>query len=148
IKINRGAWATLLLLACGPPAGTPGADAGVPVTARYPVIPNGGGPVLSRSGLVAVTWAGDARAAELDAFVDWLSSSGWLTEAGAEYGVQRVMSAAPVTLRGAPGEVVRVDDVKALIAAAAADGGLPAAAPGAAPLVYLLFLPDGSALLD
>jgi hypothetical protein len=91
---------------------------------------------------------GDARATELNGFVAWLASSGWLTEAGGEYGVTTVDGAAPVTLGGAPAPVLSVDEVKALIAGAAADGGPPTAAASGPSLVYVLFLPGGTVLTD
>ncbi|MBK7857533.1 MAG: hypothetical protein IPJ65_02685 [Archangiaceae bacterium] len=121
----------LCAVACSsPPPGLP--DGGA--LRRYPSVPSGGAPVLADAALVSVSFVGDGRTPEHDAFTRWLAESGWLLERTREYGVQRVSYRGGVVVDGAAGS-------DSALRAVLADTLQPAA-------LYLVWMPEGRPILD
>ncbi len=110
----------------------------------YPQIPNGGGPTLASTDVATASYAGDAHHADITAFVDWMSQSGWPSRVAGEYGVRSVTHRADVVLSGPAPSALTDDDVQTLLLSKIADGTLPSAPAASPPFLYLLFFPDGA----
>jgi hypothetical protein len=115
--------------------------------APYPLVPTGGGPVLSTVPVVTVAFAGDSHTPDLTAFVDWLSQSTWPGLVASEYGVRGFEHQAHVDLTATAPPSVMDDDVQALLAAQLGAGTLPSAPASGPPIVYVLFYPDGTTVM-
>ncbi len=134
----------LVLAACSAPIPA-GPDASTPI-ARYPAVPFNSGPVLKTAQLQLVSYAGDARAADIDAFLETLVQSGWLPTTTGEYGVTTVTHAKAVTLAATAAAAVVLTDVRTSVSGWVKDGTLSTAAQGEAPYLYVVLLPDGTSL--
>lgn len=117
----------------------------------FPQVPNNSGvATLHHVQVVTITYAGDGRAADLEDFDSWVTGSAWLTEVGADYGVQTGANVANVHLTDAVPHTITDDAIQTLLVTRLDDGTLPA--PGATladgtkitePL-YSLFFPQGT----
>jgi hypothetical protein len=83
--------------------------------AKSPQIPNNGGPTLKHPKLVTITYPGFAHEAEIKAFGDWVVTSKWLSDVGADYGVGAGEHIHVVLKEPAPASMATADDQKRIL---------------------------------
>jgi hypothetical protein len=106
-----------------------------------------GGPIIAKPRLVAVTFAGDPLADQLEAFVRALGGSMYFAQIGADYGVGPASALAPVRVaESGPASATDVD-VKGWIAGKL-DGTHPEFSPAADDVIYVLFYPQTTTLRE
>jgi hypothetical protein len=93
------------------------------VKAPLPTVPNQGGPVLAHMKLVTVTFPSFQFETQVEEFGNWVVSSSWLTEVGAEYGVGTGTATNVILPSAAPANIDE-PGIDALIAGAIKAGTL------------------------
>ncbi len=139
-QARRAAGAIALLAACSSSSSHPDAYPAATHT-PYPQVPDQGGPKLAHPQLVTVTFANDSRAADLEAFAQWIATSDWLTAVGAEYGVHTGGVAGVAHRPETPPAALTSADVEAYLAAGIADGSIPQPA-NLADALYMVYYPS------
>ena len=115
-----------------------GIDAGVVAHVALPVVPFGGGPILSSVDLVGVFSPGDPNVDALKSFNSWISASSWYTTAGKEYGIDAGTSRAFVLDAGYPHPQDDTTEQEQFILAQIAAGNLPRPT---AQTLYMFYVP-------
>lgn len=145
-RLRRGVVALAFLAACGDNLSPP--DASV-VTGFVPAphvplprVAQHSGTVLAQLQLVTITYADDARRAQLESFADAVLTSHWYTAIGAEYHVDHGVSLPAVHLDHSPASLSR-DDIAAALTALATSHQAPTP-PKDVPnqIVYALYVPS------
>jgi hypothetical protein len=108
----------------------------------FPAVKSYGGPTLATPTIVTVTYTGYAFDAESDAFDQWIATSDWLAETGADYGVGKGSWLKHVTLSDTPPATLDIDGVGPLLEPRFADGTLPDPATLTDPLYVVRFPPE------
>lgn len=108
-----------------------------------PQIGNAGGPVLPSPKIVAVTFADDALAADLDRFVGTVGASDYWSATTAEYGVGPATALPPVMLAETAPPAIRDSEIATWLAGKL-DGTHPEFPPPDDQTLYVLFFPDGT----
>jgi hypothetical protein len=117
----------------------------------FPQVPNNSGvQTLQHAQVVTITYAGDARVADIEDFDSWLAASPWLAEVGADYGVLAGKNIANVHLTETVPAAITDDEIQTLLVGKLNSGILPP--PGTvlpdgttvSEPVYSLFFPQGT----
>jgi hypothetical protein len=111
----------------------------------FPAVTDHGGPVLAAPTLITVTFSGYAYDAEADAFDQWIATSDWLAQTGADYGVGKGSWLKHVTLADAAPATLDYADVGPLLEPRFADATLPDPAT-LTDALYLVHFPPSSML--
>jgi hypothetical protein len=135
-------------------APTPAVDHGAPSTifpafaARPPQVVNKGGAVAASPELVTVTWPNDASADTFEALADAIGQSNYWSQIVSQYGVGKATSDAldHVRMTTPLPTTVLTTDLEQLIADNA--DGDSATWPAGAGVIYTLYLPNGTKLVD
>jgi hypothetical protein len=118
-----------------------GSDAFAGPHARFPQVPNMGGPRLVSPAPVTVTFQGDARNAEFEAYAQWIVGSTWLATVGGEYGVGAGTVGGAVQLDETPAAMLTSGDIEARLASGIKDGSIPTPASGLGNALYMVYYP-------
>ena len=106
----------------------------------FPQVPNNSGtPTLKHVQVVTITYASDARVADLEDYDRWIVGSAWLTTVGADYGVQTGKNISNVHLPESVPSAITDDEIQTLLVTKLNSGALPT--PGTV-------LPDGSTVTE
>lgn len=132
----------------GGAGGDPGTGGGAGMAAfspfphpAYPVITNGGGPILNKVQLVTVTFAGYNNEAKVQALGDAIVQSEWLAAVGADYGVGKGTHVAKVVLQEAAPAAITDAQIKTLLTDRQNSGILPKA-PANSDYMYMIYFPS------
>jgi hypothetical protein len=107
----------------------------------FPVVKNYGGPSLTTPTIVTVTFTGYAYDTQADAFDQWVATSDWLAQAGADYGVGKGSWYGHVTLSTTPPATLDYTGFGALLDPSFADATLPDPATLTDPIYVVRFPP-------
>jgi hypothetical protein len=104
-------------------------------------IPDQGGPRIHHPALVTITFAGDSRRAELEAYARWIVGSNWLLTTGASYGVGAGTIAGAVVRTETPPATITDVQIENFIATGILDGSIPTPSTGIADAIYIIYYP-------
>ena len=111
-----------------------------------PQVVDAGGPVLSHPRFVPIVFAGDARMADITAFIQALGTSTYWTSIASEYGVGPASAAAPIVVDETPPASMQLPDVTTWLAGKLdgthADFGIPDPSS-----VYVIYYPASTTQL-
>jgi hypothetical protein len=123
-----------------------GLDAGPFEMATHPAFPQvtfHNGPILAAPDIVTITFAGYAYESEVQAFGDWVATSDWLSQVGADYGVGKGAHVKRVVLAEVAPSAVTSDQIEALLGAKITDGTLPDPSTDKN-LLYVIYYPSNT----
>jgi hypothetical protein len=106
-------------------------------------VPNQGGPRLQHPAVVTVTYSGDTRNTQFEAYAEWIVGSNWLTTVGQDYGIGSGTVAGKVQLTtSAPTTMQTSGDIETFLATGIMNGTIPQPTGGLADALYMLYIPN------
>jgi hypothetical protein len=147
-RADSGPLATVDAGADAGPSTDAGSDAGPFERASHPAfpqIPYRNGPILAQPHIVTITFAGFSYEADVQAFGDWIATSDWLTQVGADYGVSQGQHVKKVVLSDVAPDQLTSDDIGTLLGNRIQDGTLPDPAADRS-LLFVIYYPSNSSI--